>query len=106
MAFPNRIAAAIEKLSKALEDVPTAKLAKMDKIFQEDCASLCTYQKAQSHGFAAGKLTQEEAVILYHLYGGECPSAQAWAKQPLAARIVATQAVSELLRTQIAAHRR
>ena len=101
----NRIAQAIEKMEAKLKGIPTEKLDKLDHTMQENLSSLVAYQNAQSFAFASGNLTADEAQALYRIYGGECPSAQAWAKQSLAARVVATKAAGELLGAQIATRR-
>lgn len=106
MAFQNRIARAIEKMEARIQTVSAEKISKLDHDLQEDFSSLAAYQNVQALAFASGKLTQEEASILYNIYGGEYPTPTKWAKQPLAARIVATQTAGELLSAQLAARRR
>ena len=101
----NRIQNAIDEMSKRLKAIPLEKRNKLDNDLQEDFLALIAYQKAQSEAFASGKLRLNEAQTLYHIYGCECPTPESWAKQPLAARIVATQVAGELLSAKIAARR-
>lgn len=101
----NRIQQAIDEMKKRLKVISLEKRNKLNNDLQEDFSSLVAYQQAQSEAFASGKLRLNEAQTLYRIYGCECPTPEGWAKQPLAARIVATQVAGELLGAKIAARR-
>lgn len=99
--MPNRIQAGIDRINEKMKTVSEEKLASLNESLKTDWADLVEYQKLQSTAFACGKLTLEEAQLLYEIYGGEVPSPEKWDKRSLAEKVIATQTAAELLKTKI-----
>ena len=97
----NRIEASIARINEKLKTVPEAERKKLRETAKVTFQELFEFQKLQSTAFACGKLTLEEAQILYRIYGGEAPSPEKWDKLTLAEKVVGTQTAAELLRMRI-----
>ena len=97
----NRIEASIARINEKLKTVPEAERKKLSETAKVTFQELFEFQKLQSTAFACGKLTLEEAQILYRIYGGEAPSPEKWDKLTLAEKVVGTQTAAELLRMRI-----
>lgn len=96
----NRIEAMIARYqgkinSKIIED-PGA-VEKLDKQMSTSFSDLVQYQNLQALAHASGKITTDEAQLVYRLLGGEAPSEEKWAKLSLAEKVTITQLMSELL---------
>jgi len=99
--MPNRIQEAISRMNEKLKTVAEAEQKKLDSSLKTDFMDLCEYQKLQSTAFACGKLTLEEAQMLYRLYGGEVPSPEKWDKLTLAEKVIGTSTASELVKMKL-----
>ena len=97
----NRIEASIARINEKLKTVSEAERKKLSETAKVTFQELFEFQKLQSTAFACGKLTLEEAQILYRIYGGEAPSPEKWDKLTLAEKVVGTQTAAELLRMRI-----
>ena len=97
----NRIQAGIDRISEKLKAVPEEKLNSLDKGLKTDFMELVEYQRLQSTAFACGKLTLEEAQLLYQIYGGEVPSSEKWNKLTLAQKVVGTSTAAELAKMRM-----
>ena len=97
----NRIQAGIDRINEKMKQVSEEKLASLNEGLKTDWADLVEYQKLQSTAFACGKLTLEEAQLLYEIYGGEVPSPEKWDKRSLAEKVIGTQTAAELFKTKI-----
>ena len=99
--MPNRIQDKIDRVNEKLKEVAPEKIEALSDTLKTDMMDLIEYQKLQSMAFACGKLTMEEAQILYHIYGGELPTPERWDKKSLAEKVVGTQTAKELLDMRI-----
>lgn len=97
----NRIEAGIARINEKLRTVSEAEQKRLSETLKTEWEDLVEYQKLQSTAFACGKLTLEEAQILYRIYGGEMPSPEKWDKLSLAEKVIGTQTAEELLRMRI-----
>ena len=97
----NRIQASIDRINEKMKTVSEEKLKSLNESLKTDWADLVEYQKLQSTAFACGKLTLEEAQILYQIYGGEVPSPEKWDKLSLAQKVIGTQSAAELAKMRI-----
>ncbi|GAH65199.1 unnamed protein product, partial [marine sediment metagenome] len=97
----NRILVAITRIEKKLETVPDEKVVALHKSLKTDWKDLIQYQNLQAAAFACGKLTEEEAMTLYRMYGGEAPSPEKFDRLSLAEKVVATQTAGELSKMRI-----
>ena len=97
----NRIQAGIDRINEKMKTVSEEKLSSLNESLKTDWAELVQYQKLQSTAFACGKLTLEEAQILYQIYGGEVPSPEKWDKRSLAEKVIGTQSAAELAKMKI-----
>ncbi len=100
----NRFLAAIERYNAKAATVDPAKITKLHEGLKTPWSDLVQYQQLQSHAFASGKLSSEEAQTLYRMYGGETPSAAKWDRLSIGEKVVGTKVASELL--EMAARRR
>jgi len=97
----NRIQAGIDRINEKMKTVAAEKLASLNEGLKADLMELIEYQKLQSTAFACGKLTLEEAQLLYQIYGGEVPSPEKWNKLSLAEKVIGTQTAGELAKMRI-----
>lgn len=97
----NRIQAGIDRINEKLEAIPEAKREELHKTLKTDFHDLLEYQKVQSAAFACGKLSLEEAQVLYQVYGGEVPDPEKWDKLSLGEKIIGTQTAAELIQMRI-----
>lgn len=97
----NRIQDKIDRVNEKLKEVAPEKIEALSNTLKADMMELIEYQKLQSVAFACGKLTMEEAQILYQIYGGELPTPERWDKKSLAEKVVGTQTASELAEMRI-----
>lgn len=92
----DRIVDAIErakaKVDALTEDKRNELDSKMGATFQE----LVAWQDIKSLAQANGLLNVDEAMTVYAILGGEAPSPEKFAKQPLPEKIVVTQLMWEL----------
>ena len=99
--MPNRIQAGIDRINEKMKTVSEEKLTSLNEGLKTDWADLVEYQKLQSTAFACGKLTLEEAQLLYEIYGGEVPSPEKWDKRSLAEKVIGTETAGELAKMRI-----
>jgi len=97
----NRIEAGINRINEKLKTVSPEEQEKLSRTLKTSWVDLCEYQKLQSTAFACGKLTFEEAQLLYQIYGGEIPSSEKWDKLSLAEKVIGTQTAGELAKMRI-----
>ena len=97
----NRIDTAIARINEKLKTVPEEKIRSLVESLKTGGDDLVEYQRLQSTAFACGKLTLEEAQILYRIYGGEVPSPGKWDKLSLAEKVVGTSTAAELAKMRI-----
>ena len=97
----NRIQAGIDRINEKMKTVSEEKLRSLNEGLKTDFTDLVEYQKIQSTAFACGKLTLEEAQLLYQIYGGEIPSTDKWDKLTLAEKVIGTQTAEELTKMKI-----
>lgn len=104
MTDKNRLEARIATLQARIDSgtIPGDKLTDLESSLATDTMDLVEYQNLQSQAHAAGKITFDEAQLLYKLLGGQAPSAQHWDKLSIAERVAITQMMSELLDWKIA----
>jgi hypothetical protein len=93
----NRILRSIEVREERLKAADKEALAKVseacDKMTVEELAA---YQGIKSLGQAEGIITEEEALAVYGILGGEVPTTEKWRKRTLAERIVVLELMWEL----------
>ncbi len=97
----NRIADRIARIEEKLKTVPSKERESLSRALKTSLTDLIQYQNLQSAAFACGKLTLDEAMTLYQLYGGEVPAPDKFDKLSLAEKVVATQAAAELAKMRI-----
>ena len=98
----NRVRKAIAKYNEVIPTKPKEAIAGIEKSVNDTSdTDLFQYQSTQSQAFASGKITKDEAMDLYRIFGGEVPTHEKWVKQPLADKIVATQIVGELMAAKL-----
>lgn len=97
----NRIQAGIDRINEKMKTVSEEKLKSLNETLKTDFMDLVEYQKLQSTAFACGKLTLEEAHLLYRIYGGEVPSPEKWDKLSLSEKVIGTQTAGELAKMKI-----
>ncbi len=97
----NRIQDKIDRVNERMKEVSPEKLETLSQGLKAEMFELVEYQNLQSMAFACGKLTMEEAQILYHIYGGELPTPERWDQKSLAEKVVGTQTAKELLDMRI-----
>ncbi|GAH46898.1 hypothetical protein ES705_27546 [subsurface metagenome] len=97
----NRILDSIARIEEKLKTVPPEKVESLSRTLKTDLTELIAYQNLQAAAFACGKLTEDEAMSLYRLYGGELPLPEKFDKLSLAEKIVATQTAAELAKMNI-----
>ncbi len=91
----NRLAIATKDYEKKIAGIGADKIASLEKTATADGEELCAYQNHQAKAHAMGKISTEEAQWLYNIFGRECPTAEHFNSQPLAARCVAISAIME-----------
>jgi len=84
----------------------TVDLGEVERTLANTFSEHAHYQDLQSHAFASGTLNLEEAHTVY-LALGEVPGPDGWARDTdLAAKLVITSLMAELIDKEIAARRR
>ena len=73
------------------------KLANLEKTMETSWDELFQYQNAQARAHAMGKISSEEAMLLYNLLGRENPTEEKWNQLSLAQKVAVTQVMAELL---------
>ena len=97
----NRIQEGIDRIEAKLKTIPPDKAESLSRGLKTSLIELIQYQNIQSAAFACGKLTMDEAMTLYNLYGGEVPSPDKFDKLSLAQKVIATQTAGELAKMRI-----
>lgn len=97
----NRILDRIARIEEKLKTVAPDKVESLSRALKTDLPDLIEYQNVQAAAFACGKLTEDEAMTLYRLYGGELPLPEKFDKLSLAEKVVATQTAAELIKMRI-----
>ncbi len=99
MSTANRLADRIALIQKRIDSGVATKeqMDRLDKQLHTSWADLVMYQDLQAQAHAAGKLTTEEADLVYRLLGRDSPSEEKWDKLTLAEKTALTQLMSELL---------
>lgn len=97
----NRVKDMIERYQAKIDKVDTDKLEKLNKDLATSWKDLVEYQSLQASAHAAGKITTEEAKVVYEALGGENPTEEKWNKLPLATKVTITQLMNELLEWRI-----
>lgn len=90
----NRITDAIATMNDKLKNVSPAKVARLAETLTLDAGEIVGWQNAQARAHVEGVLSTDEAQIVYTII-------KAWDGQPVAARVVVTQVIAELLKGQI-----
>jgi len=97
----NRIKEGIARIEAKVKTLPPEKAESLNKALKTSLEELIQYQNLQAAAFACGKLTEDEAMILYVLYGREVPSPEKFDKLSLAEKVIATQTAGELAKMRI-----
>jgi hypothetical protein len=97
-AKPNRIEAAVALIEGRLATLPADKLESLKKTASLTSDEFFVYQQTQSRAFAGGRLTFDEAQIVYSSLGGEHFEGDWPEGTSLALRITITKLMAELLR--------
>ncbi len=97
-AKPNRIEAAVALIEQRLATLPADKLESLKKTTSLTFDEFFVYQQTQSQAFAGGRLTADEAQIVYTHLGGEHFDGDWPEGTSLALRIAFTKLMLELLR--------
>lgn len=75
----------------------TADLVAFEKSLDNSLAEVFTYQNLKSRAQVMGKITVEEAQVIYRALGGEVPSPNGWgADTDLATKVVVTSVLGAL----------
>lgn len=90
----NRIANAIEKMTKQLSNLDKDTLQRLHKDFIMSSSEHSQFQELKSLKFIEGTINQDEANTMFVLLGGG-PSA--FNKQPLAVKIALTKVFAEMI---------
>jgi len=95
----NRITAAIESVLPRVEALDAETFAKLDAGMAVTFEDHFAYQTAQSHAHAAGKITADEAQIIYMALGEQLSTGNGgWTPTTgLATKVIVTKIVSELI---------
>lgn len=97
----NRILASITRIEEKVKTLAPEKAERLSQGLKTSLDELFQYQNLQAAAFACGKLTEDEAMTLYRLYGGEFPSPEKFDKLSLAEKVVATQTAGELAKMRL-----
>jgi len=103
----NRIEIAIREMRESLRGVPPARQESLKRKLDLSLLEFCKYQDEQAIAHAGGKITYEEARTVYVALGGETPGPDGgWPRETdLAARIIVTKLMVELMTRRQAEHR-
>ncbi len=95
----NRIQDRIEQIDKQIKEggIPAEKIASLNKSLKTSWKDLVEYQNLQAAAHAAGKITTEEADLVYRLMGKENPTEEKWNRLSVAEKVAITQLMAELL---------
>jgi hypothetical protein len=93
----SKLSDAITRVNQQVKTMSKAEVAELHKGMKTSRADLMDYQKLQSHAFAMGKISYEDAQLLYRIYGGEGVSTEHWDKLSLGEKVVGTKAAAELI---------
>jgi hypothetical protein len=93
----SKLSDAITRVNQQVKTMSKAEVAELHKGMKTSHADLMDYQKLQSHAFAMGKISYEDAQLLYRIYGGEGVSTEHWDKLSLGEKVVGTKAAAELI---------
>ena len=94
MGQKNRVAQAIANMGERVKTLDTEKSASLHKSLNMSFDEFCRFQEYKSLAFANGKLTQDEAQLIY-IYLGNNP--EHFNNQSLAVKVVLTKAFAELM---------
>lgn len=92
-----KLRATIERTNDNASRLPRAKLTKLHRGLKTGWNDLVEYQRLQSHAFAMGKISYEDAQLLYRIYGEESPSAAKWDRLSIGEKVAGTKAADELI---------
>lgn len=95
----NRIATAIANIAPRIDALEPAKRDHLEASMDVEAFEHFAYQEEQARAHASGKLTADEAMIVYVALGENGSSANGgWAKDTdLATKVIVTQLMSELV---------
>ena len=95
----NRVQDRIDLIQRKLDSgmVTPEALDKLEKSLPTDWQDLVEYQNLQALAHASGKLSFEEANLIYNTLGRENPTEAKWDKLSVATRVAITQVMAELL---------
>jgi hypothetical protein len=93
----NRVATAIVAMRPRIADLDDDKRTGLDKAMDVDFGEHFAYQETQARAHVSGKITADEAQIIYAALG-ETPSENGWTEgTDLATKVVVTKIIAELL---------
>ena len=92
----NRITAAIADMTDKLKTISAAKRKRLDAGLTLDAGEIFGWQECQARAHVEGVISTDEAQTIYH-------AIRSWDRQSVAAKIVITQSIQELLTGQITA---
>jgi len=101
----NRFTQAIDRTRTKIEAIDDSeKLAELDTSLNIDFEEHFEFQQTQARAHAMGKITADEAQVLYMALGESCSTTNGgWAKSAdLATKVIVTQVISELLQMRVA----
>lgn len=90
----NRITHAITDMTNRLKAVSAAKRKRLDAGLTLDAGEIFGWQECQARAHVEGVISTDEAQTIYH-------AIRSWDRQSVAAKIIITQSIQELLKGQI-----
>lgn len=102
---PNRVSGAIARLRARIEHLDPDKVASVDEMSAVMFLEHAQYQNQQASAFAGGRLTFDEAQIIYHALGEVHNERNGgWAAGvDTATKVIVTQIIGELLGVEVGA---
>jgi len=99
MTPKNRLQERISSIQARIDggDIPQEKLDELEKNLSTSTSDLIEYQNVQALAHASGKISFEEADMVFNLLGRNAPSQEKWDRLSMAERVALTQMMAELL---------
>ena len=97
----SRLLDAIQRANAKAATLPKAQLDKLNRGLKTPWKDLVQFQNLQAQAHAMGKISTEEAQVLYRIYGGESPSPEKWDRLTIGERVVGTKAAEEMIRMRM-----
>ena len=94
----NRIERAVNRVEGLIEALPDERRRELQEKMTLDADELCVYQETKSLAQASGRLTLDEAMLVYHALNH-------WRETSTAMRVVVTKLMAELLGVEGATRR-